>query len=178
MVFFINRIMSDNGSSILVKEPLNDTVFHYMNNRVLKPAYRLDFGSHTVPAGVLGTNPTVQWSNQFRPLRNIWEGDRYILATTVNYGIDTSTAARIVLDKHNPSGGLTALGPDGKPGLFHDGVKFTPCYIRDNRLVGYMQAIDIVDTAAAITNPDLKAIAATLKEDSNPVIVIAKLKNN
>jgi hypothetical protein len=44
------------------------------------------------------------------------------------------------------------------------------------KLTKYIQAFDIVDNHDAITNPDLKALAATLKEDSNPVIGIAKLK--
>jgi hypothetical protein len=57
-------------------------------------------------------------------------------------------------------------------------VPFTPSYIRNNQLVGYMQALDIVDAAAAesITDPSLQTLVATLTEDSNPVIVIATLK--
>jgi hypothetical protein len=39
-----------------------------------------------------------------------------------------------------------------------------------------MQAIDIVDNAEQITDPDLKALAATLTENDNPVIVVVKLK--
>jgi hypothetical protein len=75
-------------------------------------------------------------------------------------------------------GGFSATGgPDGKPGLFIDGVKLTPMYVRDNRLVGVMQALDIVDGAGRITRPDLKELAAGLREDNNPVIVVATLKN-
>jgi hypothetical protein len=39
-----------------------------------------------------------------------------------------------------------------------------------------MQAIDIADNANSITNPDLKILATALKEDSNPLIVVATLK--
>ncbi len=86
-----------------------------------------------------------------------------------------TTVAHIILDKRDPSGGFAAVGPDGKPGLFLDGIAFSPQYIRDNRLVGYIRALDIADNRDAITNPKLKALAATLKEDSNPVIVVARL---
>ncbi len=82
----------------------------------------------------------------------------------------------LVFDRREGFGGFSAVGPDGGAGLFVGGLAFTPMYIRDNRLVGYMQALDIVDNADAITNPDLKALAATLREDSNPVIVVATLK--
>lgn len=41
-----------------------------------------------------------------------------------------------------------------------------------------MQAIDIVDNTDVIANPELKTIAAAMKEDDNQVIVIAKLKSS
>jgi hypothetical protein len=81
-----------------------------------------------------------------------------------------------LFDRREDYAGFTTLGPDGSEGLFLDGVRFQPAYIRDNQLVGYMSALDIVDNAESITNPDLKALAATLKEDNNPVIITAKLK--
>jgi hypothetical protein len=66
-------------------------------------------------------------------------------------------------------------GAENEPGLFAGGIAFKPMYVRDNRLVGCMQALDIVDGADRITDPRLKALAATLKEDSNPIIIIAQL---
>ncbi len=104
----------------------------------------------------------------------MWDADRYLIVETD--GWFSRLGDILVIDKREPLNNFSAIGPDGKPGLFLGGVKFTPSYIRDNRLVGYMQALDIVDNAATITNSDLKALAATLKEDSNPVIVIATLK--
>ena len=176
MVMYMGRSMSDNGKRVSISYPMDDTVFHYRGGRAPEPAYRLDMGRYTVPAGVTGENPSVPWNDLFRPLGNILEGDRYIVAMIISYSADSSSIARVILDKHDPAGGFSPLGPDGKPGLFLDGIRFNPIYIRDNRLVGHMQAINIVDNAAAITNTDLKALAATLKEDSNPVIVVAKLK--
>ncbi len=41
---------------------------------------------------------------------------------------------------------------------------------------GDIATLDIVDNAGSITDPKLKEIAATLKEDDNPVIVVAELK--
>jgi hypothetical protein len=59
--------------------------------------------------------------------------------------------------------------------LFLAGIAFKPMYIRDNRLVGCLQAFDIVENADRVTIPRLKELAATLKEESNPVIVIVRL---
>jgi hypothetical protein len=176
IMYLPGGMISNNGNTIIVKQTKNDTVFHYKNGRVLEPEYRLDLGSHTIPLGAFGSNPTVSWRENFYHFRKILEGERYIIAEAVSMVYGSNTYANLILDKRNHSGGFSATGPDGKSGLFLDDIAFIPCYIRDNRLVGYMQALDIVDNAESIINPELKALAATLKEDSNPVIVVAKLK--
>jgi hypothetical protein len=166
-------VVSNNGASLLVKkEGRNDTLYHY-NKGALEPLWRLDFGSYAIPDEMFDThyNKTLPWDN-FYLFRHIYAGDRYILAT------DTfqPPAGCLLFDRQEGYAGFSAIGPDGKKGLFLDGIRFQPAYIRDNCLVGYMSVLDILDNAESITNPDLKALAATLKEDSNPVIVIAKLK--
>jgi hypothetical protein len=71
---------------------------------------------------------------------------------------------------------FSALGPDGANGVFVDGIRVSPMYVRDNRLVGVIQARDIVDAADRLTRPDLKELASSFKEESNPVIVVVELK--
>lgn len=165
-------VILDNGTRLVVKEVLNDTVFHYSADKGMEPAYRLDLGESTIPQGATGPKPSKPWSDRFYSFSTICEGERYIIARANNF-IEESC---LIFDKRNPSEGFSAVGPDGIPGFFIDGVTFTPCYVHDNRLVGYMQTIDIVDNASLITNPDLASVAATLKEESNPVIVVATLK--
>lgn len=163
-------IVSGNGASLLAKQGRSDTVYHYIDG-ALKPVWRLDFGNYAIPDETFGlhTNSIASWDNRYA-IENIYEGDRYILVT------QRLGAGRLLFDRRENYAGFSAIGPNGYEGLFLGGVKFNPMYIRYNRLVGYMQAIDIVDNAASITNPDLKTLAATLREDSNPVIVVAKLK--
>lgn len=168
-----HQILSNNGKDLLVKEELNDTLFHYREGKLI-PAYKLDMGKYFFSHKMWNAAMEDQWKKYFM-VDDIYDGDSYMIIIMSN-GFMGASGISIIFDKRDPSGGFSAVGPDGKPGLFVDGIKFTPSYIRDNRLVGYMQALDIVDNADAITNPDLKALAATLKEDSNPVIVVAKLK--
>ncbi|MDR2894044.1 MAG: hypothetical protein LBU97_01110, partial [Alistipes sp.] len=167
--------LSDNGESLVVKELMCDTAFYYRADGALESAYILDLGRHATPAGAFGENATVAWSDDFHRVDNIREGSRYLFVETMS-----GTPMRrsfIVLDREDPAAGFMSVGPDGEAGMFLGGVKFTPSYIRDNQLVGYMQALDIVDAVAtkSITNPDLQALATTLREDSNPVIVVATL---
>jgi hypothetical protein len=166
-------VLAGNGKTLLVKEPLNDTLSHYENG-ILTPAYILDSGNHTIPDGALGMDPTVPTGDSYA-VRNVYESDGFLFVEAHGYKDDKTV--RLIFDSKDPlTGGFSATGPDGKPGLFIGGVAFKPMYVRDNRLVGYMQALDIVDGAAAITNPDLATLAAKLREDSNPVIVVVKLK--
>jgi hypothetical protein len=166
-------ILSNNGSNLLVKEGRSDTVFYFRNERLLEPAFRLDLGRYTPPAEAFGSNPGVDWSRYYR-IVNMWKGEKMVIVTAQK-ALEL-TPKFIVFDGNDPSEGFLVAGSDSKNGLSVNGVAFTPMYVRDNRLVGWMQAFYIVDAAENITDPQLKALAATLKEESNPVIVVAELK--
>ncbi|MDR2912829.1 MAG: 6-bladed beta-propeller [Alistipes sp.] len=165
-------ILSDSGKTLIAKEERSDTVFYYKNG-VLEPSYILELGSHDLPSGAFGINPVESAGDSYAVL-NIFESDRYLFVPTHKYKDDADV--QLVFDRASGNG-FSAVGEDGEVGLFLGGVRFVPCYIRDNRLVGYMQALDIVDNRDRITQPELKVLAATLKEESNPVIVVAKLRN-
>ena len=164
-------VLSTNGHSLLTKEGRSDTVFHYKNG-ALKPAYVLDLGHYTIPAAALGMEPTAELGKTGY-VYNMFEGDRYLFFEV--RGHEGFGQIPLIVDRREPDSGFSASGAD-KGRLLSGGIIFTPMYVRDNRLVGYMQAIDIVDNTENITDPQLKALAATLKEDSNPVIVVATLK--
>jgi hypothetical protein len=165
-------VVYDNGESLFVKEVLSDTVFMVGRDRRLVPAYRLDAGRYFLPAEAY----TSLWDGDYFSISDIQAADRYIIMDIGIFAEEWNETDYLILDRENPAGGFTPMGLDGTPGLFFDGVRFEPSYVRDNRLVGYMQAIDIVDRAENLTNPDLKALATTLQEDSNPVLMIARFK--
>jgi hypothetical protein len=165
-------ILSNSGSSLLVKEPLGDTLYHYKNG-ALTAAYVFDPGRYRTPADAFGVNPTGNYMQGIMA-NSVMEGDNYMFVTTKSYGADGN--ADLVLDKRNPAGGFSAVGPDGNSGLFFGGIAFTPQFVRDDRLVGYLRALDIVDNADRITDPALASLAATLRENSNPVIAVVELK--
>ena len=169
-------ILSDNGNSLLVKEPMSDTMSHYRNGTP-EPAWLFDLGNYAIPANALGVNPTGSVEGKYT-IRNVLESDRYIFVEAYGYtGNRSSSGVRLVFDKRDLAAGLSATGgAEGKPGLFLDGLAFTPLYVRGNRLVGHIPALSIVDNADEITHPDLKAIAADIREESNPVIAIVELK--
>ena len=169
-------ILSANGTSLLMKEGLSDTVFHYLPGGVLKPALVLYHGRYAPPPEAFVTNPKVDWDRYYVTTEILHDGEHTFL--TVHNGFPGSPGslgfAFLVLDEGE--GGFSATGPDGTRGLYLNGIRFFTRHLRDGRLTGYMQALDIVDNRHAITHPGLATLAATLTEDSNPVIVVARLK--
>lgn len=170
-------VFSDNGRSLLIKETRCDTVFRYLNDTVLEPAYRLDMGKYFPPAEMFGVmQPAaarmpsldrIERMNsgpfaKYNWISGIYDGERYLVVRT--------RRGFCIFDRNDPAGGFSTGS------LSIDSVPFMPMYVRDNRLVGYMPAIPIVDRAGEITNPDLKTLAAALRQDSNPMIVVVNLK--
>jgi hypothetical protein len=184
VVYPSQSIMFGNGNALFIKETLSDTVFVYKPGTAgatLEPSYLLDMGRYYIPLESYGAKPAVPWSGPWHSIVDIFDCGRWLLARLESFDGEAFSTCYILFDRNegvsNGSvAGVSVTGPDGEKGLFVDGIAFTPMYVRDNRLVGYMQALDIVDNAAGINNPDLAALAATLKEDDNPVIVVASLK--
>ncbi len=168
------NIMSGNGTDLVVKEGRCDTVFRYVGENSLEAAYRLDAGKYTLPAEAYGTSPKVV-KDKYCVIADIWEGERYLLVPVYNYAAD-GREEFLIFDRGEPSRRFSAVGPGRQRGIFLDGIAFKPMYIRGNRLVGYMQAPDIAAGSGDITDPGLKTLAATIKSNGNPVIVMATLK--
>jgi hypothetical protein len=167
------QAMTSNGKNLSIKEELSDTVFYYRPDRTLHPAFTMGMGRYAFPREMFNFALSDRW-NEFYRVICLYEGERRIVAMLQN-GL-MGEICYLVLDPRDPSAGFMPTGgAEGKPGLFIDGIAFKPACIRDNRLVGYMQAFDIVENAGRLTLPQLKEVAASLKEDGNPVIVIAGL---
>jgi hypothetical protein len=57
------------------------------------------------------------------------------------------------------------------------GIAFWPInHSPQGELIMPLSAIQFIDAAEKSKSPEMKRVAATLKEDSNPVIVVVKLK--
>ncbi|MDR0955340.1 MAG: 6-bladed beta-propeller [Rikenellaceae bacterium] len=174
--FLPSGVLFGDGSSLFVKETLSDTVFSYQPSGVLTPAYRLDMGRYFIPAEAFGPAPEIVWNEDYHSIIELFPGQNYILIYLASYADGSRSSDYLILDKSAPADGFMATGRNHQSGLFLDGIKFKPMYVRDNRLVGFIESINIVDNAEQITDPDLKALAATLTENDNPVIVVMKLK--
>ncbi len=172
------QTMSTNGRSLAIKEELSDTVFYYRPGGRLEPAFTMGLGRRAFKSETFDFAMMARWEEFYRVI-NIYEGERWVVVSLQNGLVGGKESIRtVVVDTGEaPQSGFSAVGgPDNRPGLFLDGLAFTPMYIRDNRLVGVIEAFDIADNAGKLSRPDLKALAAGLNEESNPIIAILTLE--
>lgn len=67
----------------------------------------------------------------------------------------------------------------GKYGFKNDidgGMPFWPVVIKGNKMYQYIDAVTFIEAAAKSSSAKMKEVAATLNEESNPVVVVATLK--
>ena len=56
------------------------------------------------------------------------------------------------------------------------GLPFHPEMIEGNKMIQFISAIDFIEMSKTYTSARMKEVAATLTEESNPVMVVATLK--
>jgi len=55
-------------------------------------------------------------------------------------------------------------------------MPFYPIYIKDGKMYQMLDAIDFIEYAEVSNSAKMKEVAATLTEESNPVLVVVTLK--
>ena len=93
-----------------------------------------------------------------------WEGSK----TMVIYDKADKEFYALKVDKHY-----------NKVGFVNDidkGAPFMPNYFCGNLMFDCIEAIDFIDYAEKSGSEEMKRVAATLNEESNPVLVMATLK--
>jgi hypothetical protein len=168
----VNHVLSNNGDRLIVKEGRSDTVF-YRKGNTLEPAYKLDLGAYSIPSEVDGEDRM-----KYYEVYGIYESGNHILIQVKTPGFGIINTGMLLFDRNDLSNGFSMKTPDGLTQLSLDGIRsFSFDYsVRGNRFVYAINALEILRHRDNITNPDLKALAAGLREESNPVIVVVNLK--
>lgn len=94
---------------------------------------------------------------------------------------EKSSSANIIFDKQDKS--ITALLHDSQYELMYgfkndldDGAPFNPSYTDNKKMYQIVQAADFIEMASVSNSAKMKEIAATLTQESNPVIIEVILK--
>ncbi|MDD2584072.1 MAG: 6-bladed beta-propeller [Bacteroidales bacterium] len=132
------------------------------------PAYNIDYGSYTEEV-----------NGQKRPIIKMIAGftkeSQKHLFLTFNFGMlrsakNSERLTRVLFDKE--SGETKSL--IGKiENDIDGGISFWPQYVsRDGKMVAIIQAFDFIEAAKESNSAYMKEIAATLTEESNPVVML------
>lgn len=159
------------------KDSYNDTVFS-LTERAMTPEWVLDMGKYRLPQ-------EEQYSKEARrekgTVNQVMESDRYLMFSYFFYPEEEMQAYRGIFDKTTGETRI-ALYKDG----FADDLNgFMPIHPTienwDNSLVAFLQPIDILTwfeehpEEAEKLKPEIRRLKE-IKEDDNPVLVVAKLK--
>lgn len=159
---------------VLFREPLKTTVWEITPGDTLKEAYRFDFGSNTVPEEFweqdLFEGFGKLMGKGFTDIFFMVESDRYFLADVITYkGMDRSKSL-FVRDKESHNQYKIKVNQE-ELGHFN-----SPIGIEGDQIMFFAYAAYLVRNKENLNLSDeAKASLANLTEDSNPVILYAKI---
>jgi hypothetical protein len=181
MRMVMNPYLYDYKDNIRLITGSVDSIFSFNTKMEKSALYHIDYGKYKVPLNA-------SWEERAQSIFLIagftceWESHLYL---TYNFGKNEPNGYKLphVRGLYNKnSGELTLLKrPDSElPGFNNDldnGAPFWPVHIsREGEMIMSLSALKFIELSEKYNSPEMKRVAATLTEESNPVIVIAKIK--
>lgn len=147
-------------------------------NGALELLYFVDYGEYAtdeyIGAGLWPQEEGFCETEEFIALKVLYNKatfphmDKNYLRSNVIY--DKSTHETVTL-KYNADYNMAGFTND-----LDGGMPFYPTYIKDGKMYQMLDAIDFIEYAEISNSAKMKEVAATLTEESNPVMVIVTLK--
>ena len=169
------------GDSLRIVNASTDTIFT-LKNMKKEPWLKLAINKSEEDSGLIDCNPNF-----------IFETDRFVMIP-VSFGTplfpgyfknkvvpEKTSSANVIFDKQE--GSVKALLHDPKYKLMYGfnndidgGAPFNPSYTDGKKMYQIVSAADFIKMASVSSSAKMKEIAATLTEESNPVLVKVELK--
>lgn len=186
-----NGIIYIHNDNLNVINGLVDTIYTLKNNKLI-PHIAFEYGKY--PS--LGKNPIRDSYKQIKGL----EDEMFIPRNNGVYLYETNTSffgvvripksisnseqlhpfSHFIYDKHTRKTKLIKHSEDLGQGAFTNdidgGMPFWPTKRIDDKLYQFVDAGTFIEMSEKYNSPEMKRIAATLTEDSNPVVIEATLK--
>ena len=148
------------------------------DNGTVSVKYFVDYGKYATDeymgAGLWPMEEGVCDAEKFIALKVLYNKttfpqiDKNYLRSNVIY--DKSAKTTITL-RYNSDYNLAGFTND-----LDGGMPFYPIYIKDDKMYQMLDAIDFIEYAEVSNSAKMKEVAATLTEESNPVLVVVTLK--
>jgi len=171
--------LSSQYGKLTVLDAFQDTIFTYDENLDKQVKFIVDYGRYKM-------TPKSTGEDQFIVFTDILENDRLalLIAKANQYGLSfmkkSNKQIYLLYDKIKGTCRVLPLDKSKKWFSFNNdldnGLPFHPQMIEGNRMIQFINAIDFIDMSKTCSSVKVKQIAATLTEESNPVMVVATLK--
>lgn len=153
------------NQKLYYKEEQCDTVFSITGNNKVTPEIVLDMGIFKFPADCYDFSKYDLWSKYYRPVF-FANSDNHVLLH-----IQNGLMGDVLPALHNKLTGKTQVATD-----FYIGkVKTTLYTLYDNKLICYINPMDLLDMNDSELTDEQINIKKQLSEESNPVIVVVDL---
>ena len=171
--------LSSQYGKLAVLDAFQDTIFTYNANLDRQVKFIVDYGRYKM-------TPKSTEENQFIVFTDILENDRIALLIAKAHRCDfpfmrkSNKQIYLLYDKIKGTSRVLPLDKNKKWFSFNNdidgGMPFHPQMINGNKMIQFINAIDFISMSETCSSAKVKEIAATLTEDSNPVMVVAMLK--
>ncbi len=153
------------GSSFVLLDDMADTLYSYNYNLEKTPSYLFNSKEMVSISRFIGSDKVVLLTAVLpkAAFPNLPKGQ-----ITGNFILNNGSFNAV---KYNPGEPIQGLVND-----IDGGAPFWPKAIDGNRLYQTINADDFIEIAAASNSAKMKEVAATLTEESNPVLVVVALK--
>jgi len=162
------------NDAILFREPFKTKVYQLSEQDSLQEFYRFDFGATTVPEEFWEMDPFAGFemiSKQgFSDLNYLMETEKYLLADVITQKEQDRKRELYIWNKDSDRAFKIVINEDAY-GYFN-----TPIGIEKDQIVFIAYAPYLVRNSEKLNlSPEAKAALASVTEDSNPVIIYAKI---
>jgi hypothetical protein len=171
-----------------LKEAYSDTIYMFNSEGQHIPKYLLDLGIFGVPASIKNNSESMWsfFSGEYFGVNGIYESDQYLIFKYIHNGKKNN-----LMIYHKKTGNIENFPEDERSGGIKNDVDGGPDFIpehNDNNL--FLQKINAFELKAFVATEEFKnstpkypekkkeleALASSLDENDNPVLMLVKLK--
>ncbi len=168
---YYNWIHEQTGKTFY-KEEFSDTLFYLDTRDIPHPYACIDFGNFRFVPALFDFVKAEKWPKHYR-LDGVFNFNR-TLVMNVQQGLVDKKIYSYLFDKSSGNIGTSGKGINQK-GFIIDGIECFPLAAYENQLICAAYASQLIENPA-IMSTQLKAIANTMSEDSNPLLVVLFMK--
>ncbi len=159
-----------------------DTIFAYNTEYAKRPRYVVEYGKYKLNRNESNMEESVHIHS-----KKIFEADKYLFFNLMTNAIrlkfkegsDSKMVPFVYSKEEGTVYGIPFWTQTGKYGMENNidgGMPFLPEACSNGKLYQIVNAIDFMDAAENSGSEEMKKVAATLTEESNPVLIAATLK--